>query len=237
MFRNKIFFSAIILIGLFILFFAFQQENHRNLKAEEKTSKITLPKASYTSKTSVEEALSKRRSIREYKDQPLKLEELSQLLWAAQGITSERGGRTAPSAGAKYPLEIFVVVGKVEKLESGIYRYRPQDHTLIKTKDKDRRPELSLAAIRQGPIKEAPVDLVVTAIYKRTMEKYGERGIRYVHIEVGHVCQNIYLQAESLNLGTVEIGAFEDAKVKKALNLTEEEPLAIMPVGKRYGGD
>ena len=231
--RNKIFFSAIILIGLFILFFAFQQENQRNLKAEEKTSKITLPKASYTSKTSVEEALSKRRSIREYKDQPLKLEELSQLLWAAQGITSERGGRTAPSAGAKYPLEIFVVVGKVEKLESGIYRYRPQDHTLIKTKDKDQRQELSLAAIRQGPIKEAPVDLVVTAVYRRTMEKYGERGIRYVHIEVGHACQNIYLQAESLNLGTVEIGAFEDAQVKKALNLTEEEPLAIMPVGRK----
>jgi SagB-type dehydrogenase family enzyme len=235
--RNKIFFSVIILIGLFILFFAFQQENHRNLKAEEKTGIITLPKASYTSKTSVEEALSKRRSIREYKDQPLKLEELSQLLWAAQGITSESGGRTAPSAGAKYPLEIFVVVGKVEKLESGIYRYHPQDHTLIKTKDKNQRQELSLAAIRQGPIKEAPVDLVVTAVYRRTMEKYGERGIRYVHIEVGHVCQNIYLQAESLNLGTVVIGAFEDEKVKEALNLTEEEPLAIMPVGERYGGD
>jgi len=231
--RNKIFFSAIILIGLFILFFAFQQENHRNLKAEEKTGIITLPKVRHTSKTSVDEALSRRRSIREYKDQRLKLEELSQLLWAASGITSERGGRTAPSAGAKYPLEIFVVVGKVEKLESGIYRYRPQDHTLIKTKDKDQRQELSLAAIRQGPIKEAPVDLVVTAVYRRTMEKYGERGIRYVHIEVGHACQNIYLQAESLNLGTVEIGAFEDAKVKKALNLTEEEPLAIMPVGRK----
>jgi len=235
--RNKIFFSAIILIGLFILFFAFQQENHKNLKAEEKTGIITLPKVRHTSKTSVDEALSRRRSIREYKDQRLKLEELSQLLWAASGITSDRGGRTAPSAGAKYPLEIFVVVGKVEGLEPAIYHYLPQGHTLIKIKDEDQRGKLSLAAIRQGPIKEASVDIVITAIYRRTVEKYGERGIRYVHIEVGHVCQNIYLQCESLNLGTVEIGAFEDAQVKKVLNLAEEEPLAIMPVGKRYGGD
>jgi SagB-type dehydrogenase family enzyme len=235
--KNKISLLGIITIAFFIIFFALHQENLSPLKAEEKTSKILLPKASYTSKTSVEEALSKRRSIREYKDQPLKLEELSQLLWAAQGITSERGGRTAPSAGAKYPLEIFVVVGKVEKLESGIYRYRPEDHALIKTKDKDQRQELSLAAIRQVPIKEASMDIVITAIYRRTVEKYGEKGIRYVHIEVGHVCQNIYLQCESLNLGTVEIGAFEDAKVKKVLNLAEEEPSAIMPVGKRYGGD
>jgi SagB-type dehydrogenase family enzyme len=231
--KNKILLFATILIGFLVLFFAFYKKNPDELKAEEKKGKITLPKVSYAGKTSVEEALSQRRSIREYKDEPLKLEELSQLLWAAQGITSDRGGRTAPSAGAKYPLEIFVVVGKVEKLDPGIYHYHPQDHTLIKIKDKDQRDELSLAALHQSPVKEAPVDLVVTAIYKRTMEKYGERGIRYVHIEVGHVCQNIYLQAESLNLGTVEIGAFEDAKVKKVLNLKEEEPLAIMPVGRK----
>ena len=237
MFKNKTILLAITLVGFFILFLSFQKGNLNVLKAEEKTGKITLPQASHTGKISVEEALSKRRSIRKYKDEPLKLEELSQLLWASSGITSDWGGRTAPSAGAKYPLEIFVVVGKVEKLEPGIYHFHPQDHTLIKIKDKDQRDELSLAVLRQGPIKEAPVDIVVTAIYSRTMEKYGERGIRYVHIEVGHVCQNIYLQAESLNLGTVEIGAFEDAKVKKVLNLKLEEPLAIMPVGKRYDRD
>jgi len=237
MFKNKIVLLGTILTGLFILSLSLHKENHNQLKAEEKISKITLPKASYTSKTSVEEALSQRRSVRKYKDGPLKLEELSQLLWAAQGITSDWGGRTAPSAGAKYPLEIFAVVGKVENLKPAIYRYHPQDHTLIKIKDKDQRGALFSASLYQSPVKEASVVIVITAIYRRTMEKYGERGIRYVHIEVGHACQNIYLQAESLNLGSVEIGAFEDAKVKKVLNLKKEEPLAIMPVGKRDSGD
>ncbi|MDH4222474.1 MAG: SagB/ThcOx family dehydrogenase [candidate division Zixibacteria bacterium] len=237
MFKCRTFLSGIIPLGLFIIILSLPGENSNLLKAQEKTSGITLPKVSFTSKTSVEEALAKRRSIRDYKDEPLKLEELSQLLWSAQGITSDWGGRTAPSAGAKYPLEIFAVVGKVEKLDPGIYRYIPQGHSLIKVKDEDRRNALSSASLDQSPVKEAPVVIVVTAIYKRTMQKYGERGIRYAHIEVGHACQNIYLQAESLNLGTVEIGAFEDEEVKKVLNLRDEEPLAIMPVGNRSSGN
>jgi len=233
MFKSKIFLLTIILSVAFILVFSLSEKKLNQLKAEEKSNQILLPEVSYDSKTSVEKALSKRRSIRNYRDEPLKLEELSQLLWAAQGITSDWGGRTAPSAGAKYPLEIFAVVGKVVNLESGIYRYLPHDHSLKKVKDKDQRDALFSASLFQSPVKEAPVVIVVTAVYKRTMVKYGERGIRYVHIEVGHACQNIYLQAESLNLGTVEIGAFEDEKVKKVLNLKDEEPLAIMPVGRK----
>lgn len=232
--KTKIFLSGFFLAGFSIIIFSLPSENSNQLKTQEKTYRTALPEVNYTSKTSVEEALSKRRSIRDYKDEPLKLTELSQLLWSSQGITSDWGGRTAPSAGAKYPLEIFAVVGKVEKLDPAVYRYIPNEHSLIKVKEEDQRNALFSASLHQSPVKEAPVVIVVTAIYQRTMQKYGERGIRYVHIEVGHVCQDIYLQAESLNLGIVEIGAFEDEKVKKVLNLKDEEPLAIMPVGKKF---
>ncbi len=204
-----------------------------NTYSKIKTEKIILPQPRYDSKVSVEEALSNRRSIRSYKDQPITLKELSQLLWAAQGITEKLGGRTAPSAGAKYPLEVFVVVGKVEGLEQGIYRYDPEDHSVIGFKRGDLRENLTKAAIGQPCIKNAPVDIVVTGVYSRTMEKYGERANRYVHMEVGHACQNIYLQAEALNLGTVVIGSFHDNDVAELLKLKEEKPLAIMPVGKK----
>lgn len=195
---------------------------------------IKLPEPKYQSKISVEEALSKRRSARSYRDEPLTLKELSQLLWAAQGITDERRGyRTAPSAGALYPLEIFVVVGKVEELQAGLYHYDAKEHSITMKAAKQLRAKLSNAALGQNPVREAPVNLVFTAIYQRTTQKYGQRGKRYVHIEVGHACQNVYLQAETINLGTVIIGAFRDEEVKSLLNLKSEEPLAIMPVGKK----
>jgi SagB-type dehydrogenase family enzyme len=204
-----------------------------NTYSKIKTEKIILPQPRYDSKVSVEKALSNRRSIRSYKDQSITLKELSQLLWAAQGKTEKLGGRTTPSAGAKYPLEVFVVVGKVEGLEQGIYRYDPEDHSVIGYKRGDLRENLTKAAIGQPCIKNAPVDIVITGVYSRTMEKYGERAYRYVHMEVGHACQNIYLQAEALNLGTVVIGSFHDENVAVLLNLKEEKPLAIMPVGKK----
>jgi len=202
-------------------------------REKEKPERIILPQASYASRVSVEEALLNRRSIRSYKDEVLSITELSQLLWAAQGVTSDWGGRTAPSAGAKYPLEVFAVVGKVKGLEPGIYQYDPWDHSLITRKKGDLREDLAEAALDQSSITDAAVDIVVTGIYERTREKYGERAERYVHIEVGHACQNIYLQAETLKLGTVMIGAFFDDKVAALLELKQEEPLAIMPVGKR----
>jgi SagB-type dehydrogenase family enzyme len=204
-----------------------------NTYSKIKTVKIILPQPRYDSKVSVEEALSNRRSIRSYTDKPVTLKELSQLLWAAQGKTEELGGRTAPSAGAKYPLEIFAVVGDVKELNPGIYRYDPADHSLEGFKRGDLREKLTKAAIGQPCIKNAPVDIVVTGVYSRTEEKYGERAPRYVHMEAGHACQNIYLQAEALDLGTVVIGSFHDEDVAKLLNLKEEKPLAIMPVGKK----
>ena len=198
------------------------------------TEIIKLPKPYVDGKVSIEEALLLRRSVRDYKDMPLALNEISQLLWAAQGITNPFGFRTAPSAGALYPLEVYLVAGKVKNLPQGVYKYKPKSHTLINVIKGDRRPELSAAALGQSCVKEGAAVIVLAAVYERTMKKYGQRGIRYVHIEVGHASQNIYLQAVSLKLGTVVIGAFDDGKVKKALHMQHtEQPLAIMPVGKK----
>ncbi len=194
---------------------------------------ISLPKPKIKGEKSLEEVLNKRRSIREYSNKPISLAELSQLLWSAQGITSPRGFRTAPSAGATYPLEILVVIGNVENLQAGVYRYIPSSHSLTIVANGDKRKELFNTALSQDMILEAPCSIIITAIYERTTRRYGERGIRYVHNEVGHVSQNVSLQAEALKLKTVVIGAFHDEQVSKVLNLQKEEkPLYIMPIGK-----
>lgn len=164
---------------------------------------------------------------------PLTLAEVSQLLWAAQGITGPGGKRTAPSAGALYPLELYIVSGKVDGLPSGIYRYAPERHSLQGIAQGDRRRELCDAALGQSSIRTAAAVIVLSGVYDRTTVKYGERGIRYVHMEAGHAAQNIYLQAVPLGLGTVVIGAFRDEEVRKVMKMAERErPLYIMPTGK-----
>jgi SagB-type dehydrogenase family enzyme len=194
---------------------------------------ITLPAPSHSGPVSVEKALEQRRSIRKYQDTPLSLKEVSQLLWAAQGITSEQGYRTAPSAGALYPLEVYLVAGDVTDLPVGLYKYEPQTHNLVKIAGGDLRSELASAALGQSPVKDGAMVLVFTAVYERTTVKYGKRGVQYVHMELGHAGQNVYLQAVSLELGTVFIGAFYDDRVKDVLKLPDSEiPLGIMPVGK-----
>lgn len=196
-------------------------------------NEILLPKPEKFGKVSIEETLSKRRTIRNYSKEPIQLKELGQLLWAAQGITSDEGFRTAPSAGALYPLEIFIVTGNVEELEDGIYRYNPSKHSIIKISSGDKRKQLADAALGQEQIQTAAVNIIITAVLKRTTWKYGERGKRYVHIEVGHAAQNVMLQAEALRIGVCPVGAFQDEKVKKLLSLNEEEPLYILTVGKK----
>lgn len=195
---------------------------------------IKLSKPNYESKTSIEKALLERRSVRNYKNTALQLSEVSQLLWAAQGITEKRSGfRTAPSAGATYPLEVYVVVGNVNDLPCGIYKYKLQEHELVKLKEGDKRAELSSAAFWQSSVKDAPCVLVFSAVYERTTKRYGERGNRYVHMETGHAGQNVHLQAVSLGLGTVVVGAFDDKQVKRVIDMPKEEnPLYLMPVGK-----
>lgn len=193
-----------------------------------------LPQPRLKGTMSLEEALAKRRSVRSFREGPLKLSELSQLLWAMQGITDPRGLRTAPSAGATYPLEIYVVVGEVHGLNAGVYHYVPERHRLELVAEGDKRQALFEAGLRQAPLKEAPVVVVITAEYNRTVRRYGERGIRYVHMEAGHVAQNLCLQAVTLGLGTVPIGAFEDERVSAVLRLEEtRKPLYLIPVGRR----
>ena len=214
----------------------------------QEPQRVRLPDPQYKGKVSVEEALKQRRSIRSYTSAQISLNDVSQILWAAQGVTEkiERapsywkgskwygGLRTAPSAGALYPLEVYALVGNVAGLQAGIYKYHPEDHSLLKIATEDKRPALLEAALRQESIKEGAAVLVVTGVPARTAVKYGERAQRYVYMEAGSVAQNIYLQSESLGLGTVLIGAFRDSGVKEALNLpADEDPLIIMPVGRR----
>ncbi|MFC1516828.1 SagB/ThcOx family dehydrogenase [Thermodesulfobacteriota bacterium] len=205
--------------------------------AKEPPEFINLPGVRHNGGITVEQALAKRRSVRHYRDDPLSLNEISQLLWSAQGVTDSRGFRTAPSAGALYPLEIYLVAGNVSTLSPGIYRYLAVEHTLAKISQGDKRTELSRAALNQSSVRNAPAVLVFCCIYERTTIKYGKRGIKYVHMEAGHAAQNVFLQAASLGLGTVVIGAFSDKKVKAVLNVKEDEmPLYLMPVGKPSSG-
>lgn len=182
----------------------------------------------------VEAALAQRRSVRDYRPDPLALAEVGQLLWAAQGVTGADGRkRTAPSAGALYPLEVYLVAGRVEGLPAGIYHYLPGEHALQPVARGDIRALLSEAALDQDCVRDGPISLVFAAVYDRTTVKYGDRGIRYAHMEVGHAAQNVYLQAKSLGLGTVMVGAFHDDRVHEVVRMgAAEEPLAIMPAGR-----
>ncbi len=193
------------------------------------TKEIKLQKPSDKGSVSIEEALNQRRSVRDYKKASLTVGEISQLLWSASGKNLFR--RTAPSAGATYPLEIYLVVGEVEDLESGVYHYSIARHSLEKMKGEDVRRALCRAALEQRMIERAPISIIIAADYYRTTGHYGQRGVRYVHMEAGHVGQNVSLQAVALNMGTVMIGAFDDRQVKEILGI-EEEPLYILPVGK-----
>lgn len=224
--------SCIIVVCVMAGFYVISREP--SMKEEISSGdRIILPQPRYDSDISIEKALLERRSIRDYKDEPLSLAEVSQLLWAAQGITDKRGFRTSPSAGALYPLELYVVIGNVEGISKGIYRYNPEEHELIKIVNGDKMDELCDAALGQACVKEGAISIVFSAVYERTTKKYGERGIRYVHMEAGHAAQNIYLQSVSLNLGTTVVGAFNDDEVKKIIKMSDEEhPLYIMPVGR-----
>lgn len=193
---------------------------------------VQLPPPRTEGPLSLETVLARRRSLREFCDEEISAEALSQLLWAAYGVVDPLGGRhTVPSAGATFPLEIVAVAGKVAGVPAGSYRYRPAAHSLEPIRSGDLRSELARAAIGQEFIAAAPATLVVAAVAERTTHRYGRRGLRYVYMEAGHACQNVYLQAAALGLGTVAVGAFDDEAVRRVLGI-REEPLYILPVGK-----
>ena len=173
-----------------------------------------------------------RHSEREFSPECLTLEHVSQLLWAAQGVTRGGKSRTAPSAGAHYPLELYVVAGDVAGLDAGIFHLRPRHHDLVQKRGGDHRAELADAALQQAWIVGAPLIVVIAGVFSRTTAEYGDRGVHYVLMEVGSVYQNIHLQATALGLGTTVVGAFDDERVARLLGLPDDhKPLAMMPVG------
>ena len=188
---------------------------------------IVLPAARLEGDVSLEETLARRRSVRSYQGDPLTLGELGQLFWAAQGVTHEVGYRTAPSAGALYPLEIYAATDR------GLYHYLSEGHRAAVVHREGWRAALCGAALVQESVCRAPAVFVVSAVYARTAGKYGERADRYVRLEAGHAAQNLLLQAVALDLGAVPIGAFYDEQVQAALGLPiEQEPLYLIPVGR-----
>jgi SagB-type dehydrogenase family enzyme len=196
--------------------------------ATEPQGQVTaLPEPRLSSDVSLEEALNRRRSVRAFGDEPLTIEHIGQLFWAAQGLTHQQGYRTAPSAGALYPLELYAAT------DAGLYHYQPDGHRASFRHVDGWRVALCQAALSQEAVCQAPAVFVVAAVHERTARKYGERAERYVRLEAGHVAQNLLLQAVALDLGAVPIGAFHDDQVQAALGLpADHEPLYLIPVGR-----
>lgn len=202
--------------------------------AQQTVTEIRLPSPVDTGGATVARALAERRSVRDFARRPLTLEHVSTLLWAAQGRRGHEGHRTAPSAGALYPLEVWLAAGDVEGLPAGVYRYRPGEPArLTPVSSRDVRSALARSAARQTWIEDAPAVLVLVADVSVTAAKYGSRARRYVWMEGGAAAENVYLQATALGLGTVLVGAFDDGVVARVLGLPDHlEPLALMPAGR-----
>lgn len=214
-----------------------KQESKHEKDAFEATQEavISLPEPDIAGEMKLEEALSQRVSRRDFTDEDLSLEQIAQLAWSAQGVSTPGDGtsgatRTAPSAGGTHPLAIYLVTGEMSALNAGVYRYDAENHELTAVINEDRREALASAALDQDFISDAPANVVVAAHYEETTLHYGDRGGRYVKMEAGHASQNISLQVEALDMNSVVIGAFEDDNVMQVLE-TDASPLAIIPVG------
>jgi SagB-type dehydrogenase family enzyme len=196
---------------------------------------MKLPQPKSAGAVSVEQAIGQRRTVRSFSPRSLNGDQLSQLLWAAQGVTGHDGfKRAAPSAGALYPMDVYAVVGmqSVARMAAGVYHFEPGDHALSLVKQQDARDAVARACLSQMWMAEAPLQLVITAEYRRISGKYGNRGIRYAMIESGHIGQNIFLQAEALGLKAGIVGAYRDEKLVEIMNLpVTQEPLLVMPIG------
>ena len=197
-----------------------------------KAETVALPPPNSKGQMALEAAIAARRSVRTFEPYDMSLEEISQLLWAAQGITGQQDfKRAAPSAGGCCPLEFYTCT------EEGVYRYQPDGHRLQPHLDRDIRPALVRGSWDQRFLGTAAAVFAISAVFARTTSKYGERGqVRYVGMDVGHAAQNLLLQAVTLGLASVPVGAFDDSTIAQALSLpSEEEPLYLLTVGKAGG--
>ena len=227
----------IILLGMTIVYLVWPQPTTTSNSQRTVISTVSLPSPILQGNMSVEQAIQNRRSIRHYTNQSLTLQDVSQILWAAQGITDKTNNlRSAPSAGQVYPLEVYIIVGNggVTGLSEGIYHYNPYNNSLEKTSESDARSDLSQAANGQAWVKEAPVNIVITGDYNKMVAKYKDETLctRFVNLEAGHAAENIYLEAEARDLVTVALGSFKDDQVHTILGLpANENTIYIMPVG------
>lgn len=219
-----------IFLLIFVILYGggFMIEENSSVQSKSGSGIRFLPKLAPKGGMSLLETLWQRRSVRSFSSKTLSDNEISQLLFAAQGISdTQRSLRTAPSAGATYPLETYLVTA------DGLYHYLPDKHALRMLKSGDIRSELSAAALGQNAIREAPAIIIFSAIFERTTGRYRDRGVRYVYIEVGHAAQNVHLMAVALGLASVPIGAFDDAKVARIIGVSQSEKvLYLIPVGK-----
>jgi len=228
---------GILLACFFVIFVPFAWENVfsqvlKKPRVGQKT--FSLPPAALDGKISLEKAMQKRRTVRELGRGRISLNQISQILWAAQGITNSEGFRTSPSAGALFPLEVRIVNGNVQGIPAGTFRYSPEKNELVQESDTDIRRELAIAALDQAWINENSVLVVISAVVARCSIKYGERGLRYCFLEAGHAAQNILLQAAAMDLETGLVGAFDDSLVQKLINMeTGEQPIYLIPIGAK----
>ncbi|HEX9882921.1 MAG TPA: SagB/ThcOx family dehydrogenase [Desulfobaccales bacterium] len=208
-----------------------------NPPAGQGAEAVKLPPPSHKGAVSVAEALKARRTVRHFASRPLALAQVGQILWAADGLSDPRGLRTAASAGATYPLELYLVVGErgVTNLDPGVYRYLVAEHALTPTVRGDQRAPVARASLHQSWMAQAPVMVIIAADYRRCTARYGDRGVMYTHMESGHVGQNVFLMAEALGLGAGIVGAFEDRGLSQVLQLPQGQvPLLVMPVGYKH---
>lgn len=201
---------------------------------------VQLPPPSTTGGVTVEAAIARRRSCRSFtEDQPLSLDQLSQVLWAAQGITGDNGERAAPSAGGQYPLYILAATGAVVGTDQALHRYRPRPHSLTLVASGDHRSAFERSALDRQPwLGQAALVLAVVAEMPGIVEHFreqpppGERGRRYAHVETGAVAENVHLQAAALGLGCIVVAGFDDAAFSTALQLPEgHEPTTMLAIG------
>lgn len=194
--------------------------------AAPETAALALPAPNLDGTASLELVLSLRRSVREFTAEPLRRDQIGQLLWAGQGITGPGDLRTAPSAGARYPLDLYTV-GANEVLH-----YVPHGHRADVRASRDLRPDLADAALGQDAVRDAPTVVVIAASPSRTASRYGARTDDYVRLEAGHVAQNILLEATAIGLGAVPIGAFDRNRVRDLLALARDQVVIyLIPVG------
>lgn len=241
---RKKYFVLIIVVGVILIVFGIMNlifsnnGDSQNNRGANSNNIIKLPEPKYSGQMSVEEVLLNRRSVRSYSDESLSLQQVSQVLWAAYGVSdSEKHSsidlKTTPSAGATYPLEVYLLSGDVKGLEPGLYKYNSANHSLQIHKHGDLRLSVSEAALNQRMLADAPASIIYNAVYERITQVYGQRGKeRYVMMDLGHSAQNVYLQATAIGLATCAVGAFDDKKLKSIVSPPENEVvLYLMPIG------